>query len=90
MTCEEIMNLDAEGIEKRNAEIKAEIEAATEQAQLDALVEERKALDEMRTGLTETEEGGNSHGDEKSRYAQGSRGSRQGCRFSSYGRAEIK
>lgn len=46
MTREEIMNLDAEGIETRNAEIKTEIEAATEQAQLDALVEERKALDE--------------------------------------------
>ena len=51
MTREEIMNLDAEGIEKRNAEIKAEIEAATEQAQLDALVEERKALDERREAV---------------------------------------
>ena len=46
MTREEIMKLDAQGIEARNAEIKTEIEAATEQAQLDALVEERKALDE--------------------------------------------
>ena len=51
MTREEIMNLDAEGIEKRNAEIKAEIEAATEQAQLDALVEERKALDERQEAI---------------------------------------
>lgn len=51
MTHEEIMNLDAQGIEARNAEIKAEIEAATEQAQLDALVEERKALDERREAL---------------------------------------
>ena len=51
MTREEIMNLDAEGIEKRNAEIKAEIEAATEQAQLDALVEERKALDERQEAV---------------------------------------
>ena len=51
MTHEEIMNLDAEGIEKRNAEIKAEIEAATEQAQLDALVEERKALDERQEAI---------------------------------------
>ena len=46
MTREEIMKLDAQGIEARNAEIKTEIEAATEQAQLDALVEERKMLDE--------------------------------------------
>lgn len=46
MTREEIMNLDAQGVEARNAEIKTEIEAATDQAQLDALVEERKALDE--------------------------------------------
>lgn len=51
MTREEIMNLDAEGIEKRNAEIKAEIEAATEQAQLDALVEERKALDDRQEAI---------------------------------------
>lgn len=51
MTREEIMNLDAEGIEKRNAEIKTEIEAATEQAQLDALVEERKALDERQEAI---------------------------------------
>lgn len=51
MTREEIMNLDAEGIEKRNTEIKAEIEAATEQAQLDALVEERKALDERQEAI---------------------------------------
>lgn len=51
MTREEIMNLDAEGIEKRNAEIKAEIEAATEQAQLDSLVEERKALDERQEAI---------------------------------------
>lgn len=51
MIREEIMNLDAEGIEKRNAEIKAEIEAATEQAQLDALVEERKALDERQEAI---------------------------------------
>jgi HK97 family phage major capsid protein len=51
MTHEEIMNLDAQGIEARNAEIKTEIEAATEQAQLDALVEERKALDERREAL---------------------------------------
>ena len=51
MTHEEIMNLDAQGIEARNAEIKNEIEAATEQAQLDALVEERKALDERREAL---------------------------------------
>ena len=51
MTREEIMNLDAQGIEARNAEIKTEIEAATEQAQLDALVEERKALDERREAL---------------------------------------
>ena len=51
MTHEEIMNLDAQGIEARNAEIKNEIEAATEQAQLDALVEERKALDERREVL---------------------------------------
>lgn len=51
MTREEIMNLDAEGIEKRNAEIKNEIEAATEQAQLDALVEERKILDERKEAL---------------------------------------
>jgi HK97 family phage major capsid protein len=51
MTHEEIMKLDAQGIEARNAEIKAEIEAATEQAQLDALVEERKALDERREAL---------------------------------------
>jgi HK97 family phage major capsid protein len=51
MTHEEIMKLDAQGIEARNAEIKTEIEAATEQAQLDALVEERKALDERREAL---------------------------------------
>lgn len=51
MTHEEIMNLDAQGIEARNAEIKTEIEAATEQVQLDALVEERKALDERREAL---------------------------------------
>ena len=51
MTREEIMNLDAEGIEKRNAEIKIEIETATEQAQLDALVEERKILDERKEAL---------------------------------------
>ena len=51
MTREEIMNLDAEGIEARNAEIKNEIEAATEQAQLDALVEERKILDEREEAL---------------------------------------
>jgi HK97 family phage major capsid protein len=51
MTHEEIMMLDAQGIEARNAEIKTEIEAATEQAQLDALVEERKALDERREAL---------------------------------------
>lgn len=51
MTHEEIMNLDAQGIEARNAEIKTEIEAATEQAQLDALVEERKALDERKEAL---------------------------------------
>ena len=51
MTHEEIMKLDAQGIEARNAEIKTEIEAATEQAQLDALVEERKALDERREVL---------------------------------------
>lgn len=51
MTHEEIMNLDAQGIEARNAEIKTEIEAATEQSQLDALVEERKALDERREAL---------------------------------------
>ena len=51
MTHEEIMKLDAQGIEARNAEIKNEIEAATEQAQLDALVEERKALDERREAL---------------------------------------
>ena len=51
MTREEIMNLDTEGIEKRNAEIKTEIEAATEQAQLDALVEERKALDERQEAI---------------------------------------
>lgn len=51
MTHEEIMNLDAQGIEARNTEIKAEIEAATEQAQLDALVEERKALDERKEAL---------------------------------------
>ena len=51
MTHEEIMNLDAQGIEARNAEIKNEIEAATEQAQLDALVEERKALDERKEAL---------------------------------------
>lgn len=46
MTREEIMNLDATSIEKRNAEIEVEIKEATEQAQLDALVEERKAIDE--------------------------------------------
>ena len=51
MTHEEIMMLDAQGIEARNAEIKNEIEAATEQAQLDALVEERKALDERKEAL---------------------------------------
>jgi HK97 family phage major capsid protein len=51
MTREEIMNLDAEGIENRNAEIKNEIEAATEQSQLDALVEERKMLDERKEAL---------------------------------------
>ena len=51
MTHEEIMKLDAQGIEARNAEIKTEIEAATEQSQLDALVEERKALDERREAL---------------------------------------
>lgn len=51
MTHEEIMNLDVQGIEARNAEIKNEIEAATEQAQLDALVEERKALDERKEAL---------------------------------------
>lgn len=51
MTHEEIMKLDAQGIEARNAEIKTEIEAATEQSQLDALVEERRALDERREAL---------------------------------------
>ena len=51
MTHEEIMMLDAQGIEARNAEIKNEIEAATEQSQLDALVEERKALDERKEAL---------------------------------------
>lgn len=51
MTHEEIMNLDAQGIEARNAEIANEIKAATEQSQLDALVEERKALDERKEAL---------------------------------------
>ncbi len=51
MTHEEIMKLDAQGIEARNAEIANEIKAATEQSQLDALVEERKALDERKEAL---------------------------------------
>ena len=51
MTHEEIMMLDAQGIEARNAEIANEIKAATEQSQLDALVEERKALDERKEAL---------------------------------------
>ena len=46
MTREEIMNLDAEGIESRKAELKTEIENATEQSQLDAIAEERSILDE--------------------------------------------
>lgn len=46
MTREEIMNLDAEGIESRKAELKNEIENATEQSQLDAIAEERTILDE--------------------------------------------
>lgn len=46
MTREEIMNLDAEGIESRKAELKNEIENATEQSQLDAIAEERSILDE--------------------------------------------
>ena len=46
MTREEIMMLDNQGIEVRNAELNKEIEAATEQAQLDAIVEERQLLDE--------------------------------------------
>lgn len=46
MTREEIMNLDAEGIESRKAELKNEIENATEQSQLDAIAEERSLLDE--------------------------------------------
>lgn len=51
MTHEEIMMLDAQGIEARNAEIANEIKAATEQSQLDALVEERKVLDERKEAL---------------------------------------
>ena len=51
MTHEEIMMLDAQGIEARNAEIANEIKAATERSQLDALVEERKALDERKEAL---------------------------------------
>lgn len=45
MKADEIMKLDLKGIEERKAEIENEVKAATEQAQLDDLVEERKALD---------------------------------------------
>lgn len=51
MTREEIMNLDAEAIEKRVAEIKDEIEAATETSQLDALAEERQILNERQEAI---------------------------------------
>lgn len=57
MTQDEIKVLDAQGIEARHAELNKEIEAATEQAQLDAIVEERKMLDErMATIKAELEE----------------------------------
>lgn len=51
MTKEEIMMLDNQGIEVRNAELNKEIEAATDQAQLDAIVEERQLLDERADAL---------------------------------------
>ena len=51
MTREEIMNLDSEALETRIAEIKTEIEAATEQAQLDSLAEERQAITERQEAI---------------------------------------
>ena len=51
MTREEIMNLDNEALETRIAEIKTEIEAATEQAQLDSLAEERQAITERQEAI---------------------------------------
>lgn len=51
MTREEIMALDNEALETRIAEIKTEIEAATEQSQLDALSEERQAITERQEAI---------------------------------------
>ena len=53
MTKEEIMMLDNEGIETRKAELKTEIEAAKDQETLNAIAEERKALDERAKVIAE-------------------------------------
>lgn len=46
MTREEIMNLDMEGIEARKAEMRTEIEMAADSAALDAIEEEKTAIEE--------------------------------------------
>lgn len=51
MTREEIMELDAQGIEERNAAIDEEIKVATTDAELDSAVEERKLLAERKSQL---------------------------------------
>lgn len=53
MTKEEIMMLDSEGIETRKNELKIEIEAAKDQETLNAIAEERKALDERAKVIAE-------------------------------------